>query len=180
MNLEDLNGKRIMHIDLSKRFKQKGATGIAFKIINDKFHKGMCLSNKLKRELDKSINTQEDYARLYAICIFYLIKDELEKFDTLIICNDELFLYVKKYLEILFKDSKKYFSRKVSCLSKLREITGDKNLRSYADNIANIYRKKALLKIHRKQRGVPLNIVEINYAKITEKWKEIDRIIKKV
>lgn len=44
---------RTMHIDISRRFYQKGNSGVAFKIIPSNYHKGMALSNKLKNELKK-------------------------------------------------------------------------------------------------------------------------------
>ena len=56
MEIKDLNGKRIMHIDTSNRFKQERNTGIAYKIIKTNEHKGLGLSNKRKRELDKNLN----------------------------------------------------------------------------------------------------------------------------
>ncbi len=179
MNLEDLNGKRVMHIDTSRRFKQIGNTGIAYKMIKTNEHKGLGISNKLKRELDRDLNAGEDYARLYAICIYFLVKDDLGKFDILIICNDELFLYVKEYLDILFLNNREYFRKEISSLAKLREITGDKNIRSHADNMAGIYRRKIFQRIQRRQKGVKLNIIKINYKKIAEKWKEIDKALKK-
>lgn len=102
MDLEDLNGKRVMHIDTRNRFYQKRNTGITYKIIKTNEHKGLGISNKLKRELDRDLNANEDYARVYAICIYFLIKDDLNKFDVLIICNDELFFHVKEHLDKLF------------------------------------------------------------------------------
>ncbi|MBU1252432.1 MAG: hypothetical protein KJ905_01335 [Nanoarchaeota archaeon] len=179
MNLEDLNGKRVMHIDMSNRFKQNRNTGVAYKMIKTNEHKGLGISNKLKRELDRNLNTGEDYSRLYAICIYFLIKNDLDKFDILIVCNDEPFLYVKEYLNILFSGEERYFRKEVSSLAKLREITGDKNIRSHADNIAGIYRRKIFQKVQRRQKGVSLNTIEINYRMIVEKWKEIDKILKK-
>lgn len=173
MNLNDLNNKRIMHIDMSRRFGQRGNSGIAFKIIETGEHKGMGLSDKLKKELNKNFKIKNDYAKLYAICIYYLIRDNLADFDVLIICNDEVFLYVKKYLDILFKDYEKYSEKIISCLAKLRKITGNKKLRSYADNIANTYRRKVFFGLVRQQKGIPLNIVKINYSKINKKLDEI-------
>ena len=63
-------------------------------------------------------------------------------------------------------------------MHKLREISGDSKIRSYADNIANIYRKKALKPLRRRQKGIPLNIVKINYQKIKNKLNEINKKIK--
>jgi len=167
-----------MHIDVSKRFYQKGVTGVAFKIIPSQEHRGIVISNKLKKELKRDIDANEDYARIYAICIYYLIKDKLNLFDNLVICNDETYVYVKNYLDLLFQEDDIYFSKFITSLSKLREISGNPKIRSYADNIANVYRRKGLRSDKRKQKGIKLNLVEINYKKIIEKWKEIDKKIK--
>lgn len=178
MDLKDINKKRVMHVDISRRFKQKGDTGIAFKMIKTNEHKGMGLNNKLKRELDRDLSANEDYARLSAICVFCLIKDCLNEFDVLIICNDEPFIYVKEYLDILFRENDIYLKKEISSLAKLREIMGDNKLRSYAHNIANTYRRKVFLSIQRQQRGIPLNIVKINYKCIVKKWEEIQENMK--
>ena len=47
-----------------------------------------------------------------------------------------------------------------------------------ADNIANIYRKEGLKSKARKQKGIKLNLQEINYKMIVRKWNEIDEKIK--
>jgi hypothetical protein len=60
----------------------------------------------------------------------------------------------------------------------LREITGKKGLKSYAHNIANSYRRRILKNIQRKQKGIPLNPILINYRLIKNKWKEIGNKIK--
>jgi len=169
---------RTMHIDTSRRLYQQGDTGIAFKIIPSNKHHGLVLSNKLKKDLVKALEVNQDYARIYAICIYYLIKEKLDSFDNLVICNDEIYVYVKNYLDLLFEENEKYLSKFITSLSKLREITGDSNIRSYADNIANIYRKKGLKSKARKQKGIKLNLQEINYKMIVGKWNEIDEKIK--
>lgn len=161
---------RTMHIDVSRRFYQQGSSAVAFKIIPTNEHKGIVLSSRLKRGLKRNLHAEKDYAKLYAICIYYLIKDDLNYFDNLVICNDELYGRIKKYLDLLFKGNNKYLSKFITSLSELRKITGDSKVRSYADNIANTYRKKALKLLRRRQRGVPLNLIEINYQKIKEKW----------
>lgn len=169
---------RTMHIDVSIRFYQKGDSGIAFKIIPTNEHKGLVLSNKLKRVLRKKLNFKEDYARLYSICIYYLIRNDLDSFDNLVICNDESYEDTKKYLDLLFHMNKEYSSKFITSISKLRRITGDSKIRSYADNIANVYRKKTFKPLRRRQKGIELNIIEINYQKIKEKWEEINKKIK--
>jgi len=169
---------RTMHIDVSRRFYQKGDTGMAYKIIPSKEHRGLALSNKLKEELKRDFNIDEDYARLSAICIYYLIRDNLDSFDTLVICNDENYLYVKEYLDLFFEENEKYLSKDIISLGKLREVSGDSKVRSYADHMANIYRRKALKPLRRRQKGIGLNIVDLNYQKIKEKLGELNRKIK--
>ena len=167
---------RTMHIYVSRRFYQKGNSGIAFKIIPSQAHKGMVSSNKLKKELKRDFNLDKKYAQLYAICIYYLIREDLDSFDNLVICNDESYFDVKRYLDILFLDNEKYLSKFITSLSKLREITGDAKIRSYADGIANVYRRKALKPIRRRQKGVLLDIVQINYKMIKEKLEVTKKI----
>ena len=167
-----------MHIDVSRRFYQKGDSAVAFKTIPLDKHKGLVISSKLKRDLEKNLGVQEDYARLYAICIYYLILDELDSFDNLVICNDETYVYVKEYLDLLFEGKEEYKSKFITSISKLRELTGDSKIRSYADNIVNIYRRKGLKTIRKQQKGIKLNLIEINYRKILDKWQEIDKKIK--
>ena len=169
-------GGRTMHIDVSRRFYQEGDSGIAFKIIPSQKHKGMVLSNKLKKELIRDFELDKNYAQLHAVCIYHLIRDELDSFDNLVICNDESYFDVKRYLDILFLDNEKYLSKFITSLSKLREITGDAKIRSYADGIANVYRRKALKPIRRRQKGVLLDIVQINYKMIKEKLEVTKKI----
>ncbi len=166
----DFNNKKVMHIDTSMRFNQKGSTGIAFKIIETNEHAGIILDRNLKRKLKKMISSPKDYPKLYAIYIYYLIKDSLDKFDCLIICNDEKYSKVKKWLDIFFCKNKRYLEKEITSISKLRKITGNSKLRSYADNIANIYRKKGVRAITRRQKGIKLNIIKVNYEMIYSKW----------
>lgn len=168
-----IDGKIIMHIDTSCKLYEMSDTGIAFKIVQTAQHKGLAISNRLKRELDRDLQAFYDYSRIYAICIYLLIKDSLKEFDVLIICDDEHHVYVKLYLDLLFIKDKEYQSKKVMSIGELRELTGNKKLRSHADGVANIYRRKALRCIQRKQRGVQLNIVEVNYSLITTLWNQI-------
>jgi hypothetical protein len=174
MSKNHFNG-RTMHIDISRRFYQKGDSGIAFKVIPSKEHKGIAISNKLKNELKRDFCIEKDYAKLSAICIYYLIVDDLDSFDNLVICNDEEYCVVKENLDFLFKSNKGYSSKFITSLSKLRDITGDPKIRSYADKVANIYRRKVLKPLRRRQKGVNLNIVEINYQKIKNKLEELNK-----
>ncbi len=47
------DGKRVMHIDTSQKLYERRDTGIAYKMIKTKEHKGMGLSLRLKKELEK-------------------------------------------------------------------------------------------------------------------------------
>jgi hypothetical protein len=162
---------RTMHIDISKRFYQRGDSGMAFKIVPSQKHKGVVISKRLKKLLKKKFDLNKNYTQLYAICIYYLIYDELDNFDNLVICNDESYSDVKKYLDMLFEGNAKYSSKFITSLSQLRKISGDFKVRSSADNMANIYRRKSLKSLKRRQKGIALNLVEINYQKIKEKWR---------
>jgi hypothetical protein len=181
MDIFSLDGKRIMHIDTSIKFYQKGNTGIAFKILETGEHRGLVLTDELKRSLDRDINANQDYARLYAICIESLIREDLDKFDVLVICGDEHFLTVNLCLDFLFQDTntKKYQGKKIISIGDLRKLTGNPKLRSKADGIASIYRRKATKSLHRQQRGKILNIIELNYAKIVERWNKIHHSLEK-
>lgn len=177
--MEDLfDGKRVMHIDTSCKLYENKDTGIAYKMIGTNEHKGLVLNKKLKKELKKKFNMNNDFARLYSVSIYYLIKDNLNKFDVLIICADEDFKKVRDYLDILFQNDKEYSKKEIISLVKLREITDNKKLKSAADKIANSYRKRGLKSLSKKQEGVLLNVVSINYNKIIEKFNEISQKLK--
>lgn len=164
-----------MHIDTSSKMYEKGDTGVAYKIIKTNTHKGLGLSSKLKKELRRDLDAEYDYARLYAICIYYLIKNDLHLFDTLIICNDEDFIPVRDYLDLLFSEDREFSKKEIISLSRVRKITGKEGLKSYAHNIANSYRRRVLKSVQRKQKGITLNQIFINYGLITEKWEEINK-----
>jgi len=177
-NNYDISKKRIMHIDTSGKLYEKKDTGIAYKIVNGSEHKGLVLSVKLKRELKRNLHIWNNYPNVYAICIYYLIEDSFKDFDVLVICEDEHINRVKKALDYLFRNSSEYKEKNILGIGDLREMTGNKKLKSYADRTAKVYRKKALKPLYRQQRGIKLNIVQINYAKILEKWKELKNAIK--
>jgi len=171
-------GKRVMHIDTSHKLYERHVTGIAYKVTKSKEHRGTALSLKLKKELERKLDANYDRARIYAIVIYFLIKDKLNIFDDLIICNDEDFQSVKEYLHLLFQGNNEYLEKNVKSISELRVETGDKNLRSYADDIAYSYMKRALRSIVRRQKGVPLNVLKITFEMFREKWMEIEEKLK--
>lgn len=178
MNSDDLNKKRVMHIDTSCKLYERKDTGIAYKMIKTNEHKGMGIDLRLKKEIERDFDAQYDYPRLYAICIYFLIKEDLDKFDILVICSDEHIGYVREYLRLLFSEESRYSKKEVISIFELREITGNHKLRSYANNVANSYRRRVLKSKSRQQAGIPLNPVLINYRLISEKWIDIDEKIK--
>jgi hypothetical protein len=173
------NGKRVMHIDTSCKLYERRDTGIAFKMIKTNEHQGIGLSLKLKKEIERDLYADHDYARIYSICIYFLIRDNLHLFDELIICGDEDPQAVKDYLEILFSNNEEYSKKQIKSICDLRIETGDKKIRSYADDIAYSYMRRALKSIVRRQRGISLNVIPITYGMICNKWDEIYEFIEK-
>ena len=178
-NIMEKEALRVMHIDLSHKFYERKDTGIAFKIVGSNIHKGMSLSIKLKREIEKKLNAKKEYAKLYAISIYYLIRDNLSDFDELIICGDEDPALVKKYLIFCFEKDNLFSSKVIKSIRELRIELGNKNIRSYADDVAYSYMRRALKSLTRRQVGTLLNVVKINYKMIAEKWEELDNKLKK-
>lgn len=164
MDLEDF------HVDLSGRFYEKGNTGIACVNTKKSDHCGLAIRGRDKRLIEKRLfkgNFKEEDAKLYSICIYFLIKDKISKINNLIICNDECFLNVKEYLILLLgEDSDKI---KIMSITEFKEKLG-RNVKSLADNFAKHYRKRAL-KPNRWSNGKKLNVVPITTDMITEKWK---------
>ena len=176
MELKEFNDKRVMHIDTSCKLYERKDTGIAYKIINSNAHKGVALSIKLKKELERDFKINEDYAKLYAICIYCLIKDDLNLFDVLVICGDEDFTATKLYLDLLLTHNLEYKHKRIISVYELRKITGKNKLKSYADNLSRSYRKRALKSRKRQQIGTLLNPIRINYRIIKEKIEEINNL----
>ena len=162
------------HIDLSGRFYEKGATGIACVNTGKSKHCGLAIKgrdkNIIKRKLF-SADFKEEYARLYSICIYFLIKDKLSEIKNLVVCNDECFLYVKEYLNLLIREIPNKI--KIISITELKEKLG-KNVKSLADNFAKHYRKRAL-KPNKWNNGKRLNVCKITTDMIIEKWEEIDK-----
>ena len=96
----------------------------------------------------------------------------MDEFDLLIICNDEKFFDVKRDLDKIFESNFEYSKKAITSISEYRKITGNPNIRSHTDNIANIYRKKGVKNGTRQQRGIELNIISVGYNSISKIWKE--------
>jgi hypothetical protein len=158
------------HIDMSNRLFDEGPTGIACVGANTKQHNGCALNGRLKKYINNTLSIgtiREDRAKIYAICIYYLIKDKISDIQTLIICNDEEFTYVKEYLLILLEQK----PIEIIPIEEFKKRLG-RNVKSLADNWARSYRKRAL-KRHRWDCGRKLNVVEITYESIKKKWEYI-------
>jgi len=163
--------KEDFHVDLSGCFFQKGDTGIACVGAITKNHIGCLIKSNAKDKIRKNLfigkKEGEEYAKLYAICIFYLIKDFIKDIKTLIVCNDENFDYVKLYLQELV----------TTCPFEIINITEFKkklgrNVKSLADNKSKAYRKRGD-KPNRAKQGQPLNLVKLDYTTIETIWNQL-------
>ena len=113
------------HVDLSNRFYSKKTTGIAFVGAKTKRNKGCALHPRIKRSIERNLfigSRIVNDAKLYAICIYFLIKEDFRNIEKLIICNDEIFLYVKDYLIKLFEEEGIKFSFKIISITEFREF----------------------------------------------------------
>ncbi|MBU1203715.1 MAG: hypothetical protein KKG60_01460 [Nanoarchaeota archaeon] len=156
------------HIDLSHKLWAKKTTGIACVNSMTKEHNGCVLTRQFKESIKKDFFKdfpKRNYARLYALCIYYLIRDKEKKIRRLIICNDEHFDFVKEYL-VSFLNKKPSFD--IISINEFRISLG-RNIKSPADNSARSYRKRGS-KRSRWSNGKKLNVIKITYKMIKEKW----------
>lgn len=79
---------------------------------------------------------------------------------------------------MLFQESPIFLNKTIKSIFELRTETGDKNLRSYADDVAYSYMRRALKSIVRRQKGTSLNVVRVTYEMFYEKWMEIEEKLK--
>ncbi len=163
------------HVDLSLRLYEQGTTGIACINSKTKIHNGCALPDRLKRQIEKNFvgGLRENYAKLYAICIYYLIINKLEEINTLVICNDEEFLYVKEYLYFLLNDSP--FRIHIISITEFRKQLGGRKIKSLADNASKSYRKRAL-KMNKWDIGVKLDVLTITYDMIKNKFDLLSKL----
>lgn len=161
--------KEDYHIDMSGRIYEKRTIGIACVGATTKHHKGCAVKGNLIKLLEKNIfigTAKEENAKVYAICIYLLVKDDINNINTLIICNDEHFLYVKEYLLLLLGYPNPPFE--IINISELKKKLG-RNVKSLADNFAKCYRKRALNKL-KWNTGKQLNVIDIDYNIINNYW----------
>lgn len=164
--------KEDFHIDMSNRIFWRKNIGIACVGANSRRHNGCALKGHLINLIESKLcvgKIKEEHAKLYAICIYFLIKDKVNEIETLIVCNDEDFNYVKEYLLILLGvDSSRF---KIANITDFRKKLG-KRVSSLADNFARCYRKRAL-KPNRWNNGKNLNVVEVDFSMIQTEWKKL-------
>lgn len=158
------------HVDMSGRIYSSKTIGIALVGTQSKINYGCALNGsliiKIKRELFRK-NIIEDAAKLYAICIYFLVKEVRSDIRTLIICNDEDFQIVKSVLTKLLVD----YDFEIINISEFRKRLG-RNIGSLADNYARIYRKKAL-NLNKLGQGREINVVKVSFKSIKTIWEEI-------
>lgn len=159
--------KEDFHVDMSGRIYENKNIGIAVFGTKSKSHYGCALKGNLikliKKELFKE-NIYEDSAKLYAICIFLLIRNISKNIKTLIICNDETFNHVKTFLEKLLKNKEV----EIMNITEFRKKLGRK-VGSLADNYARVYRKKAL-KPHMWYVGKKIKPTQVTFNLIKKYW----------
>ncbi len=164
--------KKDFHIDMSGRIYEERTIGIALVSTNKEIHYGCALRGNLVKLIKRKLfqkNIYEDSAKLYAICISLLVKNVRRNIKTLIICNDEDFNIVKKVLNQLLKP----VDFEIINISEFRKRLG-RNIGSFADNYAGIYRRRAL-KLNKQIRGRKLNVVEITFNLIKQNWEELKK-----
>ena len=160
------------HVDMSGRIYEERTIVIALVATENNAHYGCALKGNLVKFIKKNLfkkNIYEDSAKLYAICISLLVKNVRRQIKTLIICNDEDFEIVKRVLNKLLSP----VDYKIINITEFRKRLG-RNIGSFADNYARIYRKRAL-KPSRNLKGKKLNIVVVDYKIIKKYWEELER-----
>jgi len=167
--------KENYHIDTSGRIYKRQTIGIACVGADSKEHNGCALKGNLIKFIQSNLcvgKIKEEHAKLYAICIYFLIRDKLDNISTLIICNDEDFTYVKEYLCILLRENSSKI--KIINISDFRKQLGRK-ISSLADNFAKCYRKRAL-RPTKRHNGKTLKITEVTYSMIKAEWERLKKL----
>ena len=162
-----MSEKDDFHIDMSGRIYENKNIGIALVGIYTRTNYGCVLKKQLLQKIKKELFEEDFYydsAKLYAICIFILLDKVKDSVNELIVCNDEDFRVVKKILDYFLGD----YNFKIINITEFRKRLG-RNVGSFADNYARIYRKRAL-KPTRLNHGKSINVVKINFKKIKQNW----------
>jgi hypothetical protein len=166
--------KEEYHVDMSDKIFRIEDIGIACLGLPSNTHNGCALRKNLIKIIKKNLcigEDKEEDAKLYAICIYLLIKDKLDEISLLDICNDEYFEYVRDYLLALLDEIPPF---EIISITEYRKKIG-KDLESPADNYASAYRKRGLHRT-RWETGISLNVIDINYSIIQELWDKLNEI----
>lgn len=171
----------IIHVDMSGKFYKKENVGIAWTDDKKQKHKGLFLSGRQVARIIETKNADYDFSRLYAICIYLIVKEDIVNIKELILCTDETFIEVKEYLILLLakegKNDKSIKSIGQYREEKKKEGKGGKII-SCADGFANSYRKRGPREC-RWDKGRELNIIKAPYEEIINLWNLIDLELKK-
>jgi hypothetical protein len=167
--------KEDCHIDMSGRIYKRLDIGIACLFgVKSKKHNGCALRGNLIKFIEHTLcigSIYQEHAKLYAICIYLLIKDKLDEIASLTICNDEDFTYVREYLLFLLGQTPRF---EIISITELRKRVG-RDISSPADNYAKCYRKRGF-NPSKWQNGKVLDVVEVSYGIIKESWTKLDKI----
>ncbi len=158
------------HVDMSGRIYENRTIGIALVGTKTRINYGCALKGNLIKLIKKELfnkNIFEDSAKLYAICIYLLVKEVRDKINVLIICNDEDFNIVRKILERLLGN----YNFEIINISEFRKRLG-RNVGSLADNYARAYRKKAL-KPSKLLKGKKINVIKVTFTLIKQYWEAL-------
>lgn len=153
--------KHTIHIDMSGDLSENKYIGIAFiSNIDSNYHKGIFLSSRFIKSLKPKLLNKKTNSLFYSFCIFKLIRDEVEKIEKVIICNDYPFNEVKQNLMNLLKyNSVSFDEESIESLLEYKKIFNFK-IKSLADSTANKYRKRGI-NIFKAKRGDKLNLIKI-------------------
>ena len=77
----------IIRVDMSQKFYKRTNVGVAWCDNNKRTHKGLALSGNLIKKLISEHHVDYDFSRLYAICIYFLIKENINNIKKIIICK---------------------------------------------------------------------------------------------
>ena len=159
------------HIDMSKKFKDEVNVGIACCSFDKTEHRGCAFNGTLVKKLHSNFcnsdrRNKNGNAKLYAASIYCLVKEILPEVKTLVICCDESPRLTKEYLLEMISNT---IELEIISIREYRVRMGNPKpkIKSMAHKLCNIYRRKAL-KRWRRERGVPLNVVEIGFNEFKE------------
>jgi hypothetical protein len=170
--VESWGMKDDFHVDMSGRIYENRDIGIALVGVNTKLNYGCVLKIHLLKKIKQELfgkNCYNDSAKLYGVCIYFLVENVKELVNELIVCNDEDFRVVKKTLDFLIGD----YNFEIINITEFRKRLGRK-VGPLADNYARIYRKRAL-KSTRQNQGKKINVVNISFLRIKQYWEELNK-----